>query len=381
MRASALLLLLCASAAQAQFGEELGKMWSQGKAEGRGRVRFTHSPMRVEDIGHIIPLGLVVGAHVTPIDHQYYAPKDPRSAKDAYEVFSPADGFLVQIQHRVKLEGTSERQREYDDYRLVIEHSGTHYTILDLLTSLDAAVLAKLDPADVRRFENREGGQPASTRIAVKGGQVIGRIGGRTLDISVVDTETTLKGLLVPEHYRREAWKPHVIDPFECYDEPLKSQLLALNPRSSEPRGGRIDYDVEGRLVGNWFQEGTNGYAGNGDTRGYWMGHLSVVYHQVDSASIVVSIGDWDGHPGQFFVAGNAPEPALVGVQDGVVAYELTAVWLDQLGAMRKPVDDKVRGVVLFQVLEDGKLRMETFPGMSRGDVKGFTSAARTYER
>jgi hypothetical protein len=40
-----------------------------------------------------------------------------------------------------------------------------------------------------------------------------------------------------------------------------------------------------------------------------------------------------------------------------------------------------VQGVVLAQVLPGRKLKFEAFPGKSGAEVKGFTSAARTYER
>jgi hypothetical protein len=43
---------------------------------GSGPVNFEHSPMRFEDFSVILPYGLVVGAHVTPIDHMYFAMKD-----------------------------------------------------------------------------------------------------------------------------------------------------------------------------------------------------------------------------------------------------------------------------------------------------------------
>jgi len=51
---------------------DLGMLWSQGRAGGQGPVRFTHSPMRVEDIQTIVPYGMMVGGHVCPIDHGYF---------------------------------------------------------------------------------------------------------------------------------------------------------------------------------------------------------------------------------------------------------------------------------------------------------------------
>ena len=43
--------------------------------------------------------------------------------------------------------------------------------------------------------------------------------------------------------------------------------------------------------------------------------------------------------------------------------------------------DSDVRGVVLFQLLDDRTLKVETFPGKSASEVAGFTNAALMYER
>src|SRR3989338_8334568 len=42
---------------------------------GKGTVEFTYPPMLIEDIGMIEPIGLMIGGHVTPIDHGYYTSK------------------------------------------------------------------------------------------------------------------------------------------------------------------------------------------------------------------------------------------------------------------------------------------------------------------
>src|SRR3989338_9476836 len=39
---------------------------------GTGRVTFTAPPMHIEKIEIIEPIGLMIGGHVTPIDHGYY---------------------------------------------------------------------------------------------------------------------------------------------------------------------------------------------------------------------------------------------------------------------------------------------------------------------
>jgi hypothetical protein len=359
---------------------DLAMMWSQGRAVGKGPVRFTHSPMRVEDTGTFVPYGLVVGGHVCPIDHAYFY---PRSREAAVDILAPADGFIVVVSHRTQLAGATEQQRAYDDFALTIEHSGTFYSQFDLLTQLDAVVLDRLDDAVRERFAARRMGPQVNARIPVKAGQVLGKVRGRSLDFGVVNTEVKLAGFLTPKLYGHYAWRIHVVDPLEFFDEPLKSKLLALNPRKVAPFGGKIDHDVDGRLIGNWFREGSGGYPGDRrDPRGYWMGHLAFAPHHIDPSKFIVSIGDYDGRPRQWWVKGNAPDPAKVSEADGVVKYELIWGRLGSDGKVQVRHDaDVVQGVALAQVLPNRKLKFEAFPGKSATDVRGFTTAAVVYER
>lgn len=363
---------------------DLNRLWSRGRAAGNGPVRFAHSPMRLDDIERITPYGLMIGGHVCPIDHGYFYPQPLKPGQPHFDVFAPADGHVVMVGHRTQLTGSSEHQREYDDYALHIEHSATVYTFYDLLTQLDPAILKELDETTRDRFARKQMGPPVQVRIPVKAGQVVGKVGGRSLDIAVINTQTRLKGFLTPKLYGHYAWRVHVVDPFDYFDEPLKSQLLKLNPRRAEPQFGKIDYDIDGRLVGNWFREGSGGYPGDRrDPRGYWMGHLAFAYHHVESTQVIVSIGDFDGRPRQFAVVGNGPDPAKVSAKDGVVKYELVYAPFNSNGTrielppqMRGP-----QGVLLAQLVEDRKLKIEVFPGKTAESVSGFTPAARVYER
>jgi len=363
---------------------DLAMLWSQGRAVGTGPVRFSHSPMRLGDIEQITPYGLMVGGHVCPIDHGYFYPRPLTPGQPHFDVMSPADGHIVMISHRTQLTGSTEQQRDYDDYALHIEHSATFYTFYDLLTQHDPAIAQQLDDATRDRFARRQMGPPIHVRIPVKAGQVVGKVGGRSLDIAVINTEVKLPGFLTPRLYGHYAWRVHVVDPFDYFDEPLRSQLLKLNTRKVDPPFGKIDYDIDGRLVGNWFREGSGGYPGDGhDPRGYWMGHLAFAYHHVEPSVVIVSVGDFGGQPRQFAVKGNGPDPAKVSARDGIVKYELVYAPVNSSG---EPIELPPhmrggQGVLLAQVLENRKLTMEVFPGKTAAAVTGFTTGAETYER
>ncbi|MEX0713411.1 MAG: hypothetical protein WD278_13730 [Pirellulales bacterium] len=231
-------------------------------------------------------------------------------------------------------------------------------------------------------------------RIPVQEGEVVGRTGRTGIDFSVRDTELVLPGFVVPEHYAGESWKIHSADLFEYFREPLRSQLLAKDLRQAEPRGGKIDYDIDGRLVGNWFVAGTNGYAGLTRGEGYWKTHLAIAYDALDPTGIVVSIGDWRGEARQFGVQGNAPDPKDVNIATGLVKYELLQPdwvvartgkrwdrWRYADGLSFKPHVERVEGVILLQLVAPRTLKVATFPGKTALDVDDFAGAAKLYER
>ena len=356
--------------------------WSQGQAKGTGPVRLTHLPMRAEDVEMFVPYGLTAGGHVCPIDHAYFYPKRMSEAQVQFPVLAPADGFIVVIGHRTQLTGSTERQRDYDDYALTIEHSGTFYTQYDLLTALDPAVLSPLDDSLRAQLTDKTMMPQTRVRIPVKAGQVIGKVGGRSLDFGVVNTEKRLAGFLTPSLYGHYSWRVHLADPFDYFDGPVKGALLKLNARKVPPFGGRIDFDVDGMLAGNWFLEGSGGYGGNrNDPRGYWMGHLAFAYHHIDPSKVIVSIGDFGGQPKSFWIKGNTPDPAKVGERDGVVKLELVYASIGGNGRKFEGIPTDVQGVVLAQVIPGRKLKFEAFPGRTAAQVSGFTSNAKTYER
>jgi hypothetical protein len=354
----------------------LAMLWSRGREQGRGPVRLNNFPLRVEDIASICPMGLMVGGHVTPSDHLGVAPK--RQGERAADVIAMANGFIVDIQR--SMPGNPDpaaRGRDAGTHRLVFEHSGTFYSYIGLVDELADHVL------DAAGGEVRPG-PPIGLRLPVKAGEVVGRLtGDHGLDFAVMNTEVSLAGFAVPERFQmRDMWKIHTVDPYDYIDEPMRGRLLALNPRQAKPLGGKIDYDVDGRLVGNWYREGSGGYAARRGQLDYWVGHLAIVYHHIDPTKVTVSVGDWQGRPRQFWVAGNTPDPATISTQSGPVKYELVWPRLGSAGnTFELPDPDRVHGVLLAELTSQRTLRVELFVGKRAEEVDGFTDAAVNYER
>src|SRR5438093_10922538 len=62
------------------------------QCHGSGSVPLVASPMAVGDFATLLPYGIVVGGHVTPIDHMYFYPADWPGHRDEYDVHAIADG-------------------------------------------------------------------------------------------------------------------------------------------------------------------------------------------------------------------------------------------------------------------------------------------------
>ncbi len=331
------------------------------------------SPLAIKDLSFIEPQGAVSDSHVIPVDHQYWHLEGKNNQN--FKLISPAPGYITHVGKFNNPGGNN------NDYRLVIEHPCGLSTIFIHIDVLESKILSGI------KFRKSGGYLFASTKIPVKEGEMLGKISGGSFDFSLHDKNVTLKGFVYPKHYETESWKIHTVDPFDYFEEPIKSQLIKKVIRTAPPLGGKIDYDVKGRLVGNWFKKDTNWYRGN-QLSSYWKGHLSIVYDHYDPTQIRISIGDYQGKPKQFGVKGNTPNPKDV---KNIVKYELVDYdyyignnhW-DRTTVSKEVKaknSDQVQGTMLFQLLEDGKLKIEIFPDKKTEEVDGFKNNPKIYER
>lgn len=357
-----------------------GKLLSNNQCSGEGSKKLTHAPMDAQDINAIVPHGLMVADHVTPVDHQYYYQKDLMAAKDTYKVYAPANGTIVGLEHHGDDADREER------WRMVISYSCTFFSYYDLLTGLDKAIEAKL-PTDWNS------NNPGNVNIPVKSGQVIGLVGGQSLDFAVWDTTKSIEGLLYPVAYNnREPWKINTVSPLDYFSNEVKAQITPKYVGSQQPKDGKIGYDIDGKAVGTWFRRGTNGYAGSNDPNQHegHKGHLALAYDHVDPSALTVSTGDFNGQPAQFATV-NGTDFKIVDDLSGVVKYTLAdrdyvdgngRFWNgSEFASNIKMKPGGVRGVLLIQMTAKQELKIEFFPGKSADQVNGFTSNASTYDR
>ena len=232
----------------------------------------------------------------------------------------------------------------------------------------------------------------AGVKIPVKAGEVIGWY-STNVDFNLVDSEVTLSGFVIPEHYEGEPWKIHVPNTYDYFNEPVRSEILAKSVRTIEPRSGKIDHDIDGQLVGSWFEEGSDGYSGDGSKgQDYYKTHLSFAYDSFDPSLIIISMGDYNGKPTQFAAKGNVPDPAKIGAESGIVKYELVSWgYTTEAGkewdkskfakVIKATAGTHVDGMVLVQMLENRKIKFEAFPGKTASEASVFTQSAKIYGR
>jgi hypothetical protein len=367
--------------------QSFGQQFSGGQCSGTGSVNYTQPILALNDVGEITPLGRMFDSHVTPTDHQYWQPASRTTNWAAYPVYSPADGYLVGIgrTNPGKL-GTTDITAVIEDleYRFVIEHSCDFYTIFIHIHNLAPEIASQFT------FSNETNAPTTQIRIPIKAGQKIGTVGGNYFDVTTVDVTKKLTGFVNPDAYKGEPWKVYTNDTIAYYTEPLKSQYYAKVSRSVEPVGGKIDYDIDGKLVGNWFRQGSGGYSSGGGNGRYWDGHLSFAYSANVPNVVMISTGHFLGDvSAQLIVDKNTPDPATVDVSSGIVKYTLFEYnYIDPRGQSQTPRVAKnlqlekkgaAKGTMLVQVLDNKTIKVEVIAGISSRMT--FSEKAEMYER
>lgn len=359
-----------------------------GRCEGKGITKLNSFPLDPKDIELIIPMGRVQDSHVTPTDHQYIIPKGTEGGSivtdepEKYQIKAPFDGFITNIElFKEPVESAYRKDPYRENFLVVFEYSCDFYTRLIHIDTLSDKVSSSF------KFDDPNSQHPyAYPRIAVKAGDVIGTVGPHSFDFQIMDTTKPNKDILSPENI--DPWTSVTVNTFDYISDSLRSQLLTKNIRTKEPLGGKVGYDKAGTLMGNWFRVGRD--KNNRDE--YWTENLSIVHDHIDESQIRVSLGKFGGYPKAFGVKGNSPDPKDVSKATGLVKYELVKFdyhdssgknW-DTIhfspGLVAKNTDEQA-GVVLFELIDDGKLKVEIFPGKSAEEINGFSGNTQIYER
>lgn len=353
-----------------------------GKCEGKGSTTMTYAPMKVSDIGTIAPMGGYGGSHVTPIDHEYYYGVNQNAAKDTYPVYATMDGDITSL-------GNVSTPTAGTNWNFTLAHSCTFMIYYNLMTSIAPDIL-KAVPSNWREM----GG---AVKVPVKAGQLIGYVGGQSLDFELADTTFTNPKLLYHTAYNNtEPFKINVVHPLDFFSDSIKSQILPKYLRVAEPRDGNYAYDIDGEAVGNWFKVGTNGYAGGSgptsNTTNTTAGHLALAYDSFDPSALVLSVGTYNGGaPAVFVVNDKTTDWTKITPTSGIAKLQLAegstqkpdgSIWSGgYVAGGLKYVPTVNKATALVQLTAKQEMKFEIFPGKTPAQVSDFDANAVMYNR
>ena len=149
------------------------------------------------------------------------------------------------------------------------------------------------------------------------------------------------------------------VGPLKYFSEPLRSQLYARVQRIGPQLDGLINYDLAGRLSGNWYASPVSSSQA-----------FAFVYDTYDPSRVLISSS---GLPvGVYEIAANDPLPRDVSVASGKVLYSLA-----RTNGGPNPPHDSIPVFLLVQLTDDAHLRSEFFSTRQTE----FTAAARNWVR
>lgn len=317
---------------------------SSGSTLPPGPGTFTALPMDSIWLNHIISLGWInPPGHTIPTDHIYFgyvqkagdpAPTGPLA------VYAPGAATIQQIL-QVPVSGIAEA-------KVWFRMTGTFTYYLDHLV-LDSSL--------------RVGS-------VVAAGQRLGTTGlGPSFDMGVIDEQINL-AFINPARYGAPGYSQtyHCGKPLTYFTDALKAQLYPLVDREGPDKDGRIDFDLPARLIGNWFLDVTPPVT---DGPSGWGRELAFAYDCQHPSKILISIGGTLPLMGKWAIPTDAPDPADIGVAQGLVVYPL---W--------SPFDPIRVGTMLVQLTDASHIKVQVFTGVpAPGDVLTFDGTALIYAR
>ncbi len=295
----------------------------------KGSIVFEVSPVAYSAIDIATPLGnLNPPGHTFPSNHMGFYLK----GAGPHPVRAHAEGTVQNIYYN----------SGFDDYSIQFRHTSTLYSYLDHVEN----------PYD-----------HVQVGAKIQAGDSIGQATSY-LDIGVIDYDTT-RHFIVPGRYHENSL--HSGNVYLYFTEGVRGNLLAKNRRTVEPRGGKIDFDIDGALSGNWFLEGTP-VTWEASSYLYGDAQLAFVYDMWEPWKIcIVCGGGWSAAPFCCLVNGNLPDPSTVTQASGFVKFQT--------------IHAASSDVVAVQLLESRRLKVEVFANKTSGAVSGFTAKAKIYIR
>ncbi len=304
---------------------------------------FTASPLRLQDLVGIVPLGsLNPPDHTIPNDHigLSYLERCPCDFSPR-PVYAPASGTV-----RLVLRGQDDGLEIGAPLDPGSENQPYYYM---------GHVILNADIQVGRRLQ-------AGEQIGVTGPYSLG------VDLGVVNLAVQ-NFFVVRERYHTKTL--YGDKPLRYFSEPLRSQLYALVHRDESDKDGKFDYDMAGRLRGGWFHESLPMDSRSTGPEG-WTRNLAFVFHERELNLPLVVVGGTILPSLVYWLTAGDPDFADVSVASDAVKYRLH---IARPGALPNAPDF----ILLVQLVTDTRLRVEVFPPNALANA--FTANAVTYLR
>ena len=293
---------------------------------------FKASPIALSEIRWITPLGnLNPPDHALPTHHIYFYFANPNIGESPVArrtaFMAPGDGTVSDI-----------FSSSIPDIKIFVRVNSTMSYYIDHVIP------------DV----------PITRGMTLTAGQRLGSTGSSFgVDLGVVNNNLTL-AFVNPSRYA-QGDSLHADAPLKYYEEPLRTTLYDKVQRLGSERDGKIDFDVPGRLSGNWFVQGGSA-------------SLSFVYDTYDPSQVRISVTSGFTVSGVFSIAAGELDPRSVSPADGKVRYALSRSITGPNPASGGPV-----ARMLVQMLDGQRIQVETF-GLAEG-ADAFTSRSWIFTR
>lgn len=273
-----------------------------------GSYGFTHSPMDVESIYYIAPLGNSnpFGGHIFPTVHTYiYFAEYGEESYPTHNVYAPGDMDIYHLQ--VMEYVVQETQAEEVDYSINFELCDGYSGYLKHIKSLEPGLTSLIDSTEPDNCNSYSTGGwdvtlcEYSVSYFKEGGDLLGTVGGvgqtqSSFDLGVMNDTVQLSFInqtFYPDNFY------HMVCPYDLYEGALKESLesklgyyndgYVFTPRTIEPICGDIEQDEAGTLRGNWVHPN---YNTNFESEDY---HIAFYDWNYDPVYKVVSIGRESG--------------------------------------------------------------------------------------
>jgi len=307
-------------------------------------LHFTVSPIDVSSLIYITPLGAMAPwGHTLPTDHVYFYHHAGNQPYTPVPIYAPAAG---------RIEGISNGRIDVRVDNIFL------YWIGPLALADGIAVGARVEAGTLLGHHSTF---PAFDFAVLRS----------TLRLNFVN----------PLRYGRDTLTSD--GPVQYFDEPVRSAIIAKVKRTGGEIDGRIDYDVDGTLSGNWFAEDLPvEVSGRGGEEYYGVRKLAFARDVFSPERQRISIGGL-GFTGLWAVPATSPDFTSVTPASGLTTFRLMAV-----GEPQAPPIDSQAGWLLVELLDAGHLRIEAFPlpfpvpvAAAPASPKAFSAKAEMYLR